>query len=297
MDDLDGIENSGRSTHLHTSAVTVSIIMPVHNCQTHVVEAVESIVQQTFQDWELIIIDDCSCDGTSHLISSFLDRRIRIIKCNRKMGIAKALNIGIETSRGAFIARMDGDDIAVPERISKQLDYMLKNPSLALIGSQAWLISTDDNVIAVKRKPVLSWLCRWYSRYATPLIHPSFFGRREVFINLGGYNNLLRAQDFEFVVRALDSGFKVGNHPEYLLYYRTHPSGSRRIKALSESKKIAWMIRRRLNPLLDEVPVSIIQGISKFTFLEANLPLSSSFFHRSKFIIQHSKGRIRHFLR
>lgn len=285
-------ENDVLLTNQHRSDVVVSIIMPVNNCQTHIVDAVGSIVHQSFEDWELIIVDDCSVDDTLQLIMSFADLRIRIIKCKNKKGIARALNIGIENSRGKFIARMDGDDIAVPERFSKQLEYLLANPDLALIGCQAQLIAKDGNIIGTKRKPVSSLLCRWYARYATPLIHPTFFGRREVFINLRGYALLPRAQDFEFITRVLNVGYRIGNHPECLLYYRIHPMSSHRIWTIFESNRIAWMLRRRLNPLRDQFPPSISQLNLKFVSYEANLRLCSSYFRRFNSVLLGSQGII-----
>ena len=285
-------ENEVLLTNQHTSDVVVSIIMPVNNCQAHIVDAVESIVHQSFEDWELIIVDDCSVDDTLQLIMSFSDLRIRIIKCQDKIGIARALNVGIENSRGRFIARMDGDDIAAPERLSKQLEYLSANPDLALIGCQAQLIAKDGKIIGTKRKPVSSLLCRWYARYATPLIHPTFFGRREVFINLRGYALLPRAQDFEFITRVLNLGYRIGNHPECLFYYRIHPISTHRIWTIFESNRIAWMLRRRLNPLRDQFPPPISQLNLKFVRYEANSRLCSSCFRRFNSVFLGSQGII-----
>src|SRR3989339_1903405 len=106
----------------------ISIVMPVYNCEGFLRDAIDSVLKQTFTDFELIIVNDASTDNTLSIIKSYDDLRIALI--NRgKLGLTRALNAGIATARGRYIARMDGDDISLPNRFQKQYDFLEKNPA------------------------------------------------------------------------------------------------------------------------------------------------------------------------
>src|SRR5688572_11820056 len=113
----------------------VSVIMPVYNCSEYVHDAIESILGQTFTDFELIIIDDASTDNTKQVVKSFADPRINLIEKSDNSGLSSSLNMGIDIAKGEFIARMDGDDISLPERLQKQVEFLRVNPKVILCGS------------------------------------------------------------------------------------------------------------------------------------------------------------------
>jgi len=113
---------------------TVSIVMAVHNMAAHIRESIQSLLNQIYQDFELIIIDDGSTDKTVDVIHQFLDERIMVKRLSHQ-GLAVALNIGIRLARGEYIARMDADDIAMPERLEKQIRYLIQHPKVAACGT------------------------------------------------------------------------------------------------------------------------------------------------------------------
>ena len=114
----------------------VSIILPVYNAEKTLGRAIKSILNQTYSNWELILIDDGSSDASSNIIKKLKDSRIKKIFFKTNKGLVKSLNVGIKVSKGKFIARMDADDISLPERLFHQLQFLKKNPLFDLVGSQ-----------------------------------------------------------------------------------------------------------------------------------------------------------------
>ena len=114
---------------------TVSVLMPVYNCADFIESSVESILLQTFSDFEFLIIDDFSTDGTYEYLQSLTDSRIKLIRKSKNTGYAISLNIGLNNARGKYIARMDADDISLPERFARQVSFMDNQPEVVVCGS------------------------------------------------------------------------------------------------------------------------------------------------------------------
>ena len=119
----------------------ISVVMPAYNAENYIREAIDSILAQTFRDFEFLIIDDGSTDHTVEIIRSYSDSRIRLYQNERNMGVAATLNRGLDLARGEYIARMDADDISLPERFAKQAAYMDAHPDVAVCGSNIILFS------------------------------------------------------------------------------------------------------------------------------------------------------------
>ncbi len=202
----------------------ISVLFPYKNESTYIEESLRSVLEQTFDDIEVLALDDGSTDDSTAIVRRIDDSRVKIINTGG-VGLPLALNIGISEASGDFIARMDADDIALPERFESQLQFMIENPSVDLVGCQARLINDKGEVLGNKNKPVGVIRCTAYARYATPIIHPSFFGRLSLFRRLEGYKNLMPGQDYEFVVRALRSGAIIDNLNEVLILYRVTQKG------------------------------------------------------------------------
>ena len=139
----------------------VSVIMPVYNADGYLVEAIESILNQTYQNFELIIVDDASTDNTEQMISQFKKQNSKKIKAirlkkNLNKGGDACANLAFQKAKGQFIARMDADDIAHPKRLEKQLKFLLKNPDIFMVGSQAWVINKKGEIIGEKKVPLTS---------------------------------------------------------------------------------------------------------------------------------------------
>src|SRR4030042_490431 len=130
----------------------VSVFLPVYNGSKTVKRAVESILSQTFKDFEFLIINDGSKDDTPEILDSFDDNRIRILHQENR-GLVFSLNRGVKNSQCKYIARMDADDIALPDRLQKQVDFMEKNPSVGILGTAARVVY-DDGTERIRRRPI-----------------------------------------------------------------------------------------------------------------------------------------------
>ena len=133
----------------------VSVVMPVFNAGDFLVAAIESILKQTYKNFEFVIVDDGSIDNSWKIISKFAnkDRRIKILKNKENLGIAKTMNEAIKKAKGQFIARMDADDIALSKRLEKQVEFLLNNPDTGVLGSQMFEINDKNIVTAVRKEP------------------------------------------------------------------------------------------------------------------------------------------------
>ncbi|PID57654.1 MAG: glycosyl transferase family 2 [Ignavibacteriae bacterium] len=179
----------------------ISVLMPVYNCEKYISQAITSILNQTFKEFEFLIINDGSTDNTEKVINTFSDKRIKYIK-RKHSGISNTLNYGIEKAQYDLIARMDADDIAHPERLKIQIDYMLKNPGIDVISS--WYAVFNKNKIAYIIK-LPEWNDEIVKKLAlfSSVCHPSVIFKKEKIKILGGYNeNLNGAQDYDLWLRA-----------------------------------------------------------------------------------------------
>lgn len=198
----------------------ISVIMPVYNGMPFLKQAVESILEQSYKNFELIIVDDKSTDSSLSFAKKIKDKRVKIIRNLKNLGIANSLNIAITSSKGNYIARMDSDDISLPERLEKQLKFLQKNKSISICGSFAYLINDKGETIGTKKYPVKNKDLKKALNFYSPIIHPTFFGRTTFFKELSGYNPAFEyAEDYEFLVRSRVR-YKMANVPEYLLKWR-----------------------------------------------------------------------------
>lgn len=207
----------------------VSVVMAVHNSSQYLAEAVESVQNQTFEDFEFIIVDDGSYDGSSEMLKHYatLDSKIRLITQERQ-GLTRSLNTGIRLSRGQLIARMDADDVADPIRLQAQVNYLSDHPDVVCLGAQALKIDEDGD-------PIESWhvpldhdeiLRQLLNGHGGQIIHPLFLIRREALVKVGGYNeSYLLAQDYDLLLRLAEIG-SLANLPDILLGYRIHSAGA-----------------------------------------------------------------------
>ncbi|MDF2633458.1 MAG: glycosyl transferase family 2 [Pelosinus sp.] len=198
----------------------VTVLMPVYNGERYLREAMDSIIAQTFYDFEFLIIDDGSTDNTSDIIHSYRDGRIRVIKNDINSGLVSALNKGIENAQGQYIARMDSDDISMPGRLFKQVLFMEGHPEIGVCGSwvntigewyqgQLWELSTEPEEIK----------CRLL--FCTTLSHPSVMVRKKVLETSGlRYDGAYKhAEDYKLWME-LAKVTLLANIPEPLVQYR-----------------------------------------------------------------------------
>lgn len=200
--------------------ILVSIIMSVYNDEKYLNEALDSIFAQTIQNFELIIIDDCSTDNTVKIIESYHDKRIRLMVNDKNEGLTKNLNKALKYVRGKYIARMDGDDRSRPQRFEKQIAFLEENPDLMLISCRTHMFGEEDLISDIQGTPKQ---LQTMMLIRPVLAHPGFMMRREL-IEVHGfqYDETYRsAQDYNFAVRVARE-FSTGITKEILLDYRVH---------------------------------------------------------------------------
>ena len=140
----------------------ISVVMSAYNSERFIAESISSILNQTYEDWELILINDASSDNTLEIITrlSREDPRIKVIDNAKNLGLTVSLNVGIKNSRGEFIARLDSDDLAEPSRLETQLEYLHIHPDVGLVGSGAYLVNSFGNQIGYMNVMSQQYLCK-----------------------------------------------------------------------------------------------------------------------------------------
>jgi glycosyltransferase involved in cell wall biosynthesis len=184
--------------------------------------SIESILSQTYTNIQLIIVNDNpKREDMADLLASYAreDSRIKYIVNSSNIGLVGSLNIGLKNAVGEFIARMDADDIATRDRLEKQLEF-LKIKNYDLVGCNAIKIDEDGKEIGCLNVPTAFEKIKEYQLYGGCVLHPTWLGKREVFEKLKGYRSVYACEDFDFILRAIQNGFKIGNMPTYGLYYR-----------------------------------------------------------------------------
>ncbi|NVM23939.1 MAG: glycosyltransferase, partial [Desulfobacterales bacterium] len=199
----------------------VTVLMSVYNGEKYLREAIDSILNQTFEDYEFLIIDDGSTDGTAAILGSYHDLRMKVVRNEENMGLTKSLNKGLTIAKGGYIARMDADDISLPERLQKQVEYLEVHPEIGVVGT--WADYTDEHGVSrgAWRFPTEPALVGWWIILGGfCLAHPSVMMRFDVIKRLGFYDpEAIYAQDCELWTRA-NSVTRLANIPEVLLRYR-----------------------------------------------------------------------------
>jgi len=193
--------------------------MSVHNGAATVGSAIRSLLWQTFSDWELLIVNDASTDATLQICRQFQDSRIRLVDESQRRGLAARLNQCINHARGTYVARMDADDIAYPERFERQILYLKSHPHIDLLGHGAVLFKGDGQVIGVY--PTACEHDEICSRpwWGFPLAHPTWMGKRSWFSCHPYSEDLIKGQDQELLLRSYRTS-RFAALPDILLGYR-----------------------------------------------------------------------------
>jgi len=200
----------------------VTVLMAVYNGRNSVLNAVESIINQTYDDWDFLIVDDASTDGTSELLQSLAarDARITVIKNPINRQLAASLNIGWRQACGELIARMDADDISLPERLERQVEFMQAHPDVAVLGTGAELVDEAGQSLGIAFRPAEHAVLAAKIYKECPFIHPSVMIRRSFLEALGGYDERRSgAEDYDLWLRAY-TRFRFHNLQEALVRYR-----------------------------------------------------------------------------
>ncbi|MCO6443216.1 MAG: glycosyltransferase family 2 protein [Anaerolineae bacterium] len=234
----------------------VTVLMPVFNVEKHLRAAVDSVLSQTFSDFEFLIIDDCSTDGTAGILAAYDDPRIVLARNPQNLGIVASLNRGIARARGEYIARMDGDDICLPERLTAQVAYMDANPVVVLLGTKYTHIDDDGQFVyhggemPPPPEPGTPGYMRWSLLWMTSVQHPTAMIRRSALADMQYDAAYFTAEDYDLWARLSHRG-QVARLQQIHLHYRVNPAGistTRRQQQLDTHYRI---MHRELCALMD----------------------------------------------
>jgi glycosyltransferase involved in cell wall biosynthesis len=217
----------------------ITVLMPVFNGETYLYESISSLLNQSFSDFEFLIVNDGSWDRSRQIIESFHDPRIRVLHHEVNQGLITCLNEGIRVAEGEFIARMDADDISLPDRLRVQLEFMEKNTHIGVCGAGVQVLGTND----IWRMPVNAEEVKCFLMFRCCLAHPTVMIRKRILDDTGiRYNaNYIHAEDYHMWTELMMHTNLV-NLPDVLLLYRLHESQVSRQYREQQSNK-AWEIQ------------------------------------------------------
>ena len=238
----------------------ITVLLPTRQSELYLCETVQSVLTQTFSDFELLVVDDASTDRTLEILASFRDGRIRVLAGPGK-GLAEALNLGLRQAGGEYIARIDADDLMTPRRLEKQVAFMDVNQKAAVCGSWQQYFGQSTFLHA---PPVSPEQCRANLLFRCDLCHSTLMLRKDVFLqNQLFYNSGYAAEDFELWTRVLDFG-EIANLPEVLGYYREDGrsiTSQKRERLIQQNGQIvAQTLKRNLQIRLTEDQQSYFGG-------------------------------------
>lgn len=261
----------------------VSVVLPIYNGEKYLRVAIDSILAQTFVNFELIMIDDGSTDSSPQILEEYAkrDARVRVI-VRENRGLATTLNESVDIARGTWIARMDQDDIALPHRLERQLEW-LEETGADISGSWVQRFGSKDNRIVRMRQTDVA--IKMEMLFCSPFVHPSVMMRASLIKRLHYDTTREKAEDYDLWERAAEAGWKMTNVPEILLWYRIHASQIS-TQSAERQQQLGLEIRRRywefvflqmeLNKkLIDEVLKISDPSLSKFDLVSAEASFSA----------------------
>ena len=233
----------------------VSVLLSVHNDARFLAAAVESVLRQTADDLELIVVDDASTDETPAVLAAVQDSRLRLFRNERQLGLAASLNLGLDEAQGRYVARLDADDVALPQRLESQLARMTATPSVAAVGTGILDLDETGRVGTLHRNPAGTRAVRWLTLFGSPFFHPTVLVDRELLDRHGlRYDPAyLESEDYDLWSRLLELGDGT-NLAEPLVLKRVHAGqASLRRSDLQESfqRQVALREIARIAPELD----------------------------------------------
>lgn len=248
----------------------VSVIIATYNEPAEILrKSIQSILDQTLTNIEVLVFDDSTSDETRSILDSFSeDTRLRIIRSNKRIGFVLSLNLGLQQARGNFIARMDGDDVSLPNRLEIQTTFLKQHPSISVVGGSIYIIDEKGVILSKRKYPTFGFLLNLFSIYRNPLAHPTVIFRRECIEKGFFYDpSYKKAEDLELWLRLKKNGFRIANVSDFVLKYRV-------IGDLSKKRtKENWEynLKARIQNFSFHNPFSGILGIL-FSYIYTKLP-------------------------
>lgn len=233
----------------------VSVLMCVFNGERFLREAIESILSQTYEDFEFVIVDDGSGPAAREILFSYDDGRIRLITNPANIGLTKSLNIGLAACHGEYVARMDADDVSHPERLKNQVVFLDEHQDIAVLGTQVRYINDNGNIVrsSTSRKGTNPLVTRWQFLFDSPVTHSASMFRRTIIADeFGGYDErFVTSQDYELWSRVM-SKYQITNMAEELVDFRCHAESVSRKYIPDYVNKIGVLFQKNLSFTIGE---------------------------------------------
>jgi glycosyltransferase involved in cell wall biosynthesis len=251
------------------STPRVTVLMSVHNGGRWLRPAIDSVLAQTWRDFEFLVLDDASTDDSAAQIEAVRDPRIRLIRLPENIGLTRSLNRGLREARGEIIARQDSDDLSVPARLEKQIALLDQHPEVALVGAQAWLIDAESKSRGLRDLPLESLSVRWLSLLDNPIIHAAATFRTAIIRDeLGGYDeSFSTCQDYDLWARVL-ARHPARNLAARLVSVREHAtsiSATRKEEGRTMVRRVMRRIADRSLPqlALDDADIALLYAFRR----------------------------------
>ena len=221
----------------------ISVLMPAHNAERYVRQSIQSVLAQSFEDFELLVVDDGSTDRTAAILDSIHDRRLRVLTNPVNLGIVGSLNRAMAAARGRIIARIDGDDFCQPTRFTRQHSFLEANPRTLIVGSEMSVLEGGRIRFSRQLADPDPQILRWMLHVSNPIGHSSMMFRAEAVDRLGVYlrEEFKYAEDFDFSHRVLRHG-DISVVPEYLVIYRVHDQNVTRTRRAEMTARTAGVL-------------------------------------------------------
>ena len=234
----------------------VSVVLSVFNGEKFLKEALDSIVNQSFCEFEFIVIDDHSSDGTAGILDAYTDRRIVRLRNDINRGPSYSFNRGLKIAQGEYVAKMDADDRSLPTRLAEQVAFLDLQESVGLVGAQVKLIDEGGNILGEWQYPTDPLLIHWALQFYNPICHPVVMYRRALVNQLGGYaTNCRWAEDYDLWIR-LSKKAEIAQLPLALLEYRLHGGQITQERFAEMEKSAAAIVRQNINAFWNDPGIS-----------------------------------------
>ncbi|MFH1593985.1 MAG: glycosyltransferase [Candidatus Omnitrophota bacterium] len=229
----------------------ISVLTPAYNAGKYIAHSIESVLNQTYADFELIIVDDGSSDNTPDIIRRYKDPRIRLFRNERNIGQTKTLNKAIGFAEGELIARMDTDDISFKNRFEKQVKFLSEHEDIVGIGSSGVVIDNSGKKLGLRPSPTDTEEIKLELLFINPILHSSIIFRKDVLKDIGHYDEeFLLGQDYELWSRMVLSGYRITNIKEPLIFLRIHSDSlTHRLRRDRFNVEASRIIKRNVSSL------------------------------------------------
>ena len=236
----------------------VTVLMPVYNGEKYLRQAIDSILSQTFSDFNFLIIDDGSSDKSREIIQSYQDTfpKVKLLSNPQNIGLMASLNKGIKEIGSTYIARMDADDVAFPCRLEKQIQFLEEHPNISVLGTNMIVVDENLNFLEKQCLPSKSLQIKWNLYFGCCIAHPTVMMRRSILFDIGVYNENFKnteAEDYELWLRATKK-YEFYNLVQPLLYYRIHTSNMSISLKNNRDKSSIELLKYYISQLIDEIP-------------------------------------------